>query len=33
VYALFDNHVAQLLDEAIYHIDHLRLGKQDQIAE
>ncbi|BCJ32316.1 metalloregulator ArsR/SmtB family transcription factor [Actinocatenispora sera] len=29
VYALFDNHVAQLLDEAIYHIEHLRLGKHD----
>jgi ArsR family transcriptional regulator, nickel/cobalt-responsive transcriptional repressor len=33
VYALYDNHVAQLLDEAIYHIEHLRLGKQDQLAE
>jgi len=33
VYALYDNHVAQLLDEAIYHIEHLRLGKQDQVAE
>nr|WP_296077190.1 metalloregulator ArsR/SmtB family transcription factor [uncultured Actinoplanes sp.] len=33
VYALFDNHVAQLLDEAIYHIEHLRLGKQDDIAD
>jgi DNA-binding transcriptional ArsR family regulator len=32
VYALFDNHVAQLLDEAIYHIDHLRLGKQDPVS-
>ncbi|GAA4212611.1 ArsR/SmtB family transcription factor [Actinocatenispora rupis] len=29
VYALFDNHVAQLLDEAIYHVEHLRLGKRD----
>lgn len=29
VYALYDNHVAQLLDEAIYHIEHLRLGKHD----
>lgn len=29
VYQLFDNHVAQLLDEAIYHIEHLRLGKRD----
>ncbi|HEY3683071.1 MAG TPA: metalloregulator ArsR/SmtB family transcription factor [Streptosporangiaceae bacterium] len=29
VYALFDNHVAQLLDEAVYHIEHLSLGKHD----
>lgn len=29
VYGLYDNHVAQLLDEAIYHIEHLRLGKRD----
>lgn len=26
VYSLYDNHVAQLLDEAVYHIEHLRLG-------
>lgn len=30
VYSLYDNHVAQLLDEAIYHIEHLRLGITDQ---
>jgi ArsR family transcriptional regulator, nickel/cobalt-responsive transcriptional repressor len=29
VYSLFDNHVAQLLDEAVYHIEHLRLGIRD----
>lgn len=29
VYALYDTHVAQLLDEAIYHVEHLRLGKRD----
>lgn len=29
VYSLYDNHVAQLLDEAIYHIEHLRLGIRD----
>ena len=29
VYRLYDNHVAQLLDEAIYHIEHLRLGARD----
>jgi DNA-binding transcriptional ArsR family regulator len=26
VYSLYDNHVAQLLDQAIYHSEHLRLG-------
>lgn len=26
IYSLYDNHVAQLLDEAIYHSEHLRLG-------
>jgi ArsR family transcriptional regulator, nickel/cobalt-responsive transcriptional repressor len=30
VYSLYDNHVAQLLDEAIYHIEHLRLGISDR---
>ena len=29
VYALFDNHVAMLLDEAVYHAEHLRLGLRD----
>lgn len=29
VYRLYDNHVAQLLDEAVYHIEHLRLGIAD----
>lgn len=28
-YSLFDNHVAALLDEAVYHAEHLRLGKPD----
>lgn len=32
-YALYDNHVAQLLDEAIYHAEHLRLGAPDRPAE
>jgi DNA-binding transcriptional ArsR family regulator len=32
VYRLYDNHVAQLLDEAVYHIEHLRLGAHDTIA-
>lgn len=30
VYSLYDNHVAQLLDEAIYHSEHLRLGVPDR---
>ena len=25
-YRLYDSHVAQLLDEAIYHVEHLRRG-------
>lgn len=29
VYSLYDNHVAQLLDQAVYHIEHLRLGVRD----
>jgi len=32
VYRLYDSHVAQLLDEAIYHIEHLRLGVRDGTA-
>ncbi|GLE53865.1 ArsR/SmtB family transcription factor [Mycobacterium montefiorense] len=32
VYRLYDTHVAQLLDEAVYHIDHLRLGASDTSA-
>jgi DNA-binding transcriptional ArsR family regulator len=30
VYSLYDHHVAQLLDEAIYHSEHLRLGLADR---
>jgi DNA-binding transcriptional ArsR family regulator len=29
VYSLYDNHVAMLLDEAVYHIEHLSLGLRD----
>ncbi|MBY8879918.1 ArsR/SmtB family transcription factor [Actinacidiphila acidipaludis] len=29
VYALHDNHVAALLDQAVHHIEHLRLGVVD----
>jgi DNA-binding transcriptional ArsR family regulator len=32
VYRLYDNHVAQLLDEAVYHIEHLHLGARDTTA-
>ncbi len=30
IYSLYDNHVAQLLDEAVYHSEHLRLGLSDR---
>jgi DNA-binding transcriptional ArsR family regulator len=30
VYALYDDHVARLLDEAVYHSEHLRLGLHDR---
>jgi len=29
IYALYDNHVAELLDQAVHHIEHLRLGLGD----
>ncbi|MGH3620990.1 MAG: ArsR/SmtB family transcription factor [Sciscionella sp.] len=29
IYALYDNHVAMLLDEAVYHIEHLGLDAPD----
>ncbi|MGX9294442.1 ArsR/SmtB family transcription factor [Tsukamurella paurometabola] len=32
VYSLYDNHVAQLLDEAVYHSEHLRMGLADRPA-
>jgi DNA-binding transcriptional ArsR family regulator len=32
VYALYDDHVARLLDEAVYHSEHLRLGLRDATA-
>ena len=31
IYALYDNHVAELLDQAVYHIEHLRLGLSDAV--
>lgn len=30
VYSLYDDHVAQLLDEAVYHAEHLNLGVRDR---
>jgi ArsR family transcriptional regulator, nickel/cobalt-responsive transcriptional repressor len=32
-YFLYDHHVASLLDEAVYHAEHLRLGTPDRAAE
>ncbi|MFI1186100.1 ArsR/SmtB family transcription factor [Streptomyces californicus] len=29
VYTLYDNHVAELLDQALFHVEHLRLGIRD----
>jgi DNA-binding transcriptional ArsR family regulator len=29
VYSLYDDHVAKLLDQAVHHIEHLRLGIPD----
>ncbi|MFW3463445.1 ArsR/SmtB family transcription factor [Streptomyces microflavus] len=29
VYSLYDNHVAELLDQALYHVEHLRLSVRD----
>ncbi|MEV8565391.1 metalloregulator ArsR/SmtB family transcription factor [Streptomyces sp. NPDC051322] len=33
VYALYDHHVAELLDQALYHVEHLRLGLTDAADE
>jgi ArsR family transcriptional regulator, nickel/cobalt-responsive transcriptional repressor len=30
VYSLYDSHVAALIDEAVYHAEHLRLGRPDR---
>ena len=32
IYTLYDDHVAQLLDEAVYHAEHVRLGAPDRSA-
>jgi DNA-binding transcriptional ArsR family regulator len=31
VYALHDSHVSDLLDDAAYHLEHLRLGYREQV--
>lgn len=31
-YALYDDHVAELLDQAVFHAEHLRLGGTDRPA-
>lgn len=33
VYALHDSHVADFLDQALYHIEHVRLGRAEPIEE
>ena len=30
VYALYDDHVAELIDQAVYHAEHLRMGAVDR---
>jgi ArsR family transcriptional regulator, nickel/cobalt-responsive transcriptional repressor len=32
-YSLYDNHVASLLDEAVYRAEHVRLGAPDKRTE
>ncbi|MGW9027240.1 hypothetical protein ACWGQ5_24305 [Streptomyces sp. NPDC055722] len=32
VYSLYDNHVAELLAQALYHVEHLHLGLSDRRA-
>src|SRR6266508_1667907 len=33
IYALHDSHVADLLDQAVFHIEHVRLGYSERIEE
>jgi DNA-binding transcriptional ArsR family regulator len=33
IYALHDSHVADLLEQAVYHVEHLRLGYSEPIKE
>jgi DNA-binding transcriptional ArsR family regulator len=30
VYSLYDDHVSELIDQAVYHAEHLRLGAVDE---
>ncbi|WP_317617859.1 hypothetical protein [Streptomyces sp. SDr-06] len=30
-YSLYDTHIAQLLDEAVHHIEHLWVGHRDMV--
>jgi DNA-binding transcriptional ArsR family regulator len=32
VYSLYDDHVSELIDQAVYHAEHVRLGAVDQRA-
>ena len=32
VYALHDSHVADLLDQAVFHVEHVRLGYSEPIS-
>jgi DNA-binding transcriptional ArsR family regulator len=33
VYALHDSHVADLLDQAVFHVEHLRLGLAQRVSK
>jgi DNA-binding transcriptional ArsR family regulator len=33
VYSLFDDHVSELIDQAIYHAEHVRMGTPDVAAQ
>ena len=33
IYGLHDSHVAELLDQAVFHVEHVRTGDQQPIAE
>ena len=33
VYALYDSHVADLLDQAVFHVEHVRLGYSQTIGQ